>query len=134
MAEQGNVQRVKDFYAALGRGDIATLLQGMADDIEMVIPGAPGNPAAGKFKGKQAVQGCFGTLGQTASFTRFEPYDFIAQGDKVVALIHAEATTIPANKHVVDEIAQVLTFRDGKLAHLVSFNDTAAVAEGHRTN
>jgi ketosteroid isomerase-like protein len=132
MAVQDNVQRVKDAYVAFGRGDIAGVMRDMADDIEWVIPGPADTGVAGTFRGKQAVQGWFGAFGQTISFQRFEPYEFIAQGDKVVALLHAEGTALGTNQRFTDEVAHVFTYRDGTIVHFQTFNDTAAGATAIR--
>ena len=56
-------------------------------------PGDPDDdPNAGTFKGKEAVLGWFSGLASTLDFTTFEPREFIAQNDKVVSLVYAEAT------------------------------------------
>jgi ketosteroid isomerase-like protein len=126
VSEQDNVQQAKDAYAAFGRGDIAGVMRDMSDDVEWIIPGPADLPNAGTFRGKQAVQTWFGGLAQTLDFKRFEPYEFIAQGDRVVVLIRQEATVRQNNRTVKDELAQVLTYRNGKLARFQSFYDTAA--------
>lgn len=48
--------------------------------------------SAGTFKGKEAVRAWFGGFASTLDFTMFEPREFIAQNDKVVSLVYAEAT------------------------------------------
>ena len=87
MSEAENTQIAKDAYAAFGRGDIPAVLGVMTDDIEWVFPGpAEVLPNAGTFTGKEAVGAWFGTLDATVEFQVFEPREFIAQGDKLVAL------------------------------------------------
>ena len=72
---------------------MAAFAEVMADDIEWVDPGDPDDdPNAGTFKGKEAVLGWFGGLASTRDYTTFEPREFIAQNDKVVSLVHSEAT------------------------------------------
>ena len=39
MTIEKNVQTVKDFFAAIGRGDREALLALVAEDIEWIIPG-----------------------------------------------------------------------------------------------
>src|SRR5260370_18470233 len=99
-------------------------MRDMSDDVEWVIPGPADLPNAGTFRGKQAVQTWFGGLAQTLDFQRFEPYEFIAQGDKVVVLIRQEATVRQNSRTVKAELAQVLTYRTGKLARFHSFYST----------
>jgi uncharacterized protein len=93
MLEQENTQKVQDLYAAFGRGDMPAVLEALADDVEWVLPGPADFPMAGTYRGKQAVQAWFGTLLENIEFQVFEPREFIAQGDKVVALIYREAIT-----------------------------------------
>jgi hypothetical protein len=98
-----------------------------------VHPGDPGeNPNGGTFKGKEAVLGWFGGLASTVDFTTFEPREFIAQDDKVVALVYAEATIRDTGRALVNHEAHVWTFRDGKVARLQIYLDTSAAAAAHR--
>ncbi len=42
MSIEKNIQTVKDFFAAIGRGDREALLALVAEDIEWIIPGSTG--------------------------------------------------------------------------------------------
>ena len=128
-----NTRIAQGGYEASGRGDMAALAELMTDDIEWVSPGDPDyNPNAGTFNGKEAVLGWFGGLGSSLDFTTFEPREFIAQNDKVVSLVYAEATARDTGRTVVNHEAHVGTFRDGKLARFQNYFDTAAAAAAHR--
>ena len=134
MTEQGNTQLAQDAYAAFGRGDMPALAEVMADDIEWVSPGDPNDdPQAGTYHGKDNVLGWFGKLAENLDFQTFEPRDFIAQGDKVVSTVYAEATVRSTGRAFVNDEAHVWTFRDGKLARFQIYYDTAAAAAAHRT-
>ena len=50
MSTDKNVQTVKDFFAAIGRGDREALLALVAEDIEWIIPGEDW-PLAGPHRG-----------------------------------------------------------------------------------
>ena len=133
MSADENTRLAQSAYEAFGRGDMAALAEAMADDIEWTIPGDPNdNPNAGTFKGKEAVLGWFGGLASTLDFTTFEPREFIAQNDKVVSLVYAEATVRDTGRAVVNREAHVWTFRDGKVARFQVYFDTAAAAAAHR--
>jgi ketosteroid isomerase-like protein len=128
-----NTRLAQSGYEAFGRGDLAALAELMADDIEWVHPGDPDeNPNGGTFKGKEAVLGWFGGLASTVDFTTFEPREFIAQDDKVVSLVYAEATVPATGRALVNHEAHVWTFRDGKVARLQIYLDTSAAAAAHR--
>ncbi len=133
MSAEENTRLAQSAYEAFGRGDMAALAEVMADDIEWVNLGDPGDdPNAGTFKGKDAVLGWFGGLASTLEFTTFEPREFIAQNDKVVSLVYAEATVRDTRAAFINHEAHVWTFRDGKLARFQIYQDTAAVAAAHR--
>ena len=87
---------------------MAALAEVMADDIEWVDPGDPDDdPNAGTFKGKEAALGWFGGVASTLDYTTFEPREFIAQNDKVVSLVYAEATVRDTGRAVVNHEAHV---------------------------
>jgi ketosteroid isomerase-like protein len=129
---EDNVQRTKDAYAAFGRGDLDGVMRDMADEVEWVFPGPSDLPTAGTVRGKQAVQAWFGTLAQEIDFQRFEPYQFVAQGDTVVVLIHAEATVRHNQRRYTNEAAQVCTYRDELAVRFQAFEDTAAIMDAYR--
>ena len=134
MTAAANTQLAQDAYAAFGRGDMPALAEIMADDIEWVNPGDPSDDAlAGTYRGKDDVLGWFGKLAETLDFQTFEPREFIAQGDKVVSLVYAEATARSTGRSFVQDEAHVWTFRDGKLAHFQIYLDTATAAAAQRT-
>ena len=133
MSADENTRLVQGAYEAFGRGDMAALAEVMTDDIEWRNPGDPAHdPNAGTFKGKEAVLGWFGGLASTRDYTTFEPREFIAQNDKVVSLVYAEATVRDTGRPFVSHEAHVWAFRDGKLARFQSYHDTAAAAAAHR--
>jgi hypothetical protein len=127
MSEADNTQTAKDAYAAFGRGDIPALLGLMTDDIEWVFPGPPDVlPDAGTFTGPEAVGAWFGTLDANVEFQVFEPREFIAQGDRLVVLVHVESTVRSTGRKIVVDEAHSWTFRDGKVSAFRVYTDTAA--------
>src|SRR5437879_9440993 len=87
MSEQNPVQIVKEAYAAFSRNDIPSIINLMAEDGSWYLP-EPQTvvPFVGRRKGKTEVNQFFSTLADVQDVERFEPQEFIAQGDKVVAL------------------------------------------------
>ncbi len=77
------------------------------------------------------MAGFFATLGEDVEIHKFEPHEFIAQGDHVVVLISSEATVRRTGRKITDHLAHFWTFRDGKLARFEVFHDTAAVVAAH---
>lgn len=54
MSIENNVQTVKDFFAAIGRGDKQGLFALSADEIEWIIPGKDW-PLAGTYRGHSGL-------------------------------------------------------------------------------
>ena len=129
MSADENVKTAQEGYAAFGRGDLPAILELLSDDIEWIEPGpADVLPAAGTYRGKDEVARFFATLSEVADITRFEPHEFIAQGDHVVVLIHTESTAKSTGRKVANHVAHVWAFEGGKVARLEMFQDTAAIA------
>ncbi|HEX3487590.1 MAG TPA: nuclear transport factor 2 family protein, partial [Micropepsaceae bacterium] len=78
------VQTVKDFFAAIGRGDLQRLLVLCAEDIEWIIPGE-GWPLAGTYRGHAGLADLLQKASETLE-TFTEPREFVAQGDRVLAV------------------------------------------------
>jgi uncharacterized protein len=128
MQEAQNTKIVKDAYAAFGRGDIPALLGSFADDINWVgVYGTgPHVPTSGERHGKTAVAEFFKQVAANMNFSRFEPREFIATGDKVVALGHYTAST-PTKKTFDSDFAMVFTLYNGKVTHFQEFCNSAAI-------
>jgi len=128
MQEAENTKIVQNAYAAFGRGDTETLLATFADDIVLigVYGTGPHVPTSGERRGKTAVAEFFKQVAANVTFSRFEPKEFIATGDKVVALGHYTATT-PLKKSFDSDFAMVFTLRNGKVAHFQEFCNSAAI-------
>ncbi len=128
MQEAQNTKVVQDAYAAFGRGDIQTLLTYFADDIiwTPVYGAGPHVPTSGLRRGKAAVAEFFKQVAENVQFSQFEPKEFVATGDKVVALGHYTATT-PIKKSFASDFAMVFTFREGKVTRFQEFCDSSAI-------
>jgi len=128
MQEAQNTKVVKDAYAAFGRGDIQGILDTLDDGIVWKgVYGAGSHvPTAGERRGKAQVSEFFKQVAENANFSRFEPKEFIATGDKVVALGHYTATT-PIGRTFDSDFAMVFTFRNGKVTEFQEFTDSAAI-------
>src|SRR3979490_3372979 len=80
-------------------------------------------PTAGERRGTAAVAEFFKIVADTTHFSRFEPQQFIAQGDKVVALGHYTAKTSTGGS-VDSDFVMVFTVRGGKVTEFQEFLDS----------
>ena len=128
MREQQNTELVQRAYAAFLRGDIQTVLDSLDDNVvwQAVIGAAPTVPTRGERRGKAAVAEFFTQLAATVNFSRFEPREYVAQGDNVVALGHYTATTQVGGSFDSDFV-MIFTIRNGRVVQFREFLDVAAL-------
>jgi ketosteroid isomerase-like protein len=126
MDAKENKRLVMEGYEMFQRGDIPRLLERYHDDALWIEPESETVPFAGRHQGKAEIARFFAQLGETTQAMRFEPADFIAEGDKVV--VTGEATwQVKATGRTYDSPwVHVFTLRDGKVARFQSYQDTAA--------
>lgn len=130
MTPQENTKIVRDAYAAFGRRDVPAMLASMSDDVdwEGVVGAGPNVPTRGVRKGHQQVAKFFEQMAATADFKRFEPRDFLADGDKVVVLGFYESVIKATGRPFASEWVMVFTLRDGKVVRFREFTDTVALS------
>ena len=126
MNTKENIQTVKDFFAAIGRGDRKALLALVAEDIEWIIPGEDW-PLAGTRHGHAGLADLLETASRSLE-TSTEPREFIAQGDRVLVVGFAKGKIKATNKTFEDNWVFAITVRDGRLASIREYIDTQALA------
>jgi len=117
MSTETNVQTVKDFFAAIGRGDREGLLALVAEDIEWIIPGKDW-PLAGTRHGHAGLADLVKTQSETVETSLMEPREFVAQGDRVLVVGFARGKIKATNKTWEDDWIFAITVRDGRLTSI----------------
>ncbi|MGR9221090.1 nuclear transport factor 2 family protein (plasmid) [Rhizobium leguminosarum] len=126
MSIEKNIQTVKDFFAAIGRGDKEAMLALVAEDIEWIIPGKDW-PLAGTYRGHAGLADLLETASGSME-TSTEPREFVAQGDRVLVVGFASGRVTATNKPFEDDWIFALTVRDGRLTSIREYIDTQALA------
>ena len=126
MSSEKNIQTVKDFFAAIGRGDKERLLALVAEDIEWIIPGEDW-PLAGTRRGHAGLADLLETASKSIE-TSTEPREFIAQGDKVLVIGFAKGKIKATNKAFEDHFVFAITVQNGKVTNIREYIDTQALA------
>ena len=126
MSTDQNVQTVKDFFVAIGRGDKEAFLALIAEDIEWIIPGKDW-ALAGTHRGHGGVADLLETASRSLE-TSTDPSEFVAQGDRVFVLGIASGRVKATNKPFEDHWIFAITVHDGKLASIREYVDTQALA------
>jgi uncharacterized protein len=127
MSTEKNVQTVKDFFAAIGRGDKEGVLALVAEDIEWIIPGKDW-PLAGTRHGHAGLADLVKTQSETMETSLMEPREFVAQGDRVLVVGFARGKIKATNKTWEDDWIFAITVRDGRLTSIREYIDTQALA------
>src|SRR5580698_7120028 len=126
MSIDKNIQAVKDFFAAIGRGDKEGLLALVAEDIEWIIPGEDW-PLAGTRHGHAGLAHLLETASKSIE-TSTEPREFVAQGDRVLVVGFATGKIKATNKTFEDNWVFAINVRNGKLTNIREYIDTQALA------
>jgi ketosteroid isomerase-like protein len=128
-----NIAFVQSLYAAFGRGDIATIIDGLASDVDWDVNGRRRDyPLLGNWKGKAAVVKFFEGVAEHEEATDFSPREFFAAEDRVCVLGHYAWKIRKTGRTVASEWVHIFTIRNGKVAKFQEFNDTAVFAEAYR--
>ncbi len=130
--EQENIKLVKHIYEHFKRGDIKALLNLLSVNIEWQLPEIENVPFAGRRRGHEEMGQFFESLVDTQEIQHFDPREFIARGDKVLALGHYAWRVKSTGREFGGDFAHVFTVLDGKVVKFHEYMDTAAAAAAHR--
>ena len=128
MSIETNVQVVKDFFAAIGGGDKQRVLDLVAEDIEWIIPGEDW-PLAGTHRGHAGLADVLQKASEKVEMTYPKPPEFVAQGDRILAIGVATGKIKATNKSFKDDWVFDITVRNGKLTKIREYIDTQALAK-----
>jgi ketosteroid isomerase-like protein len=128
MRETENTNLVKQAYAAFGRGDVQGVLDTLHPDVRWrpVTGASAAVPMAGERRGRNAVAEFFATLAASLTFEVFEPREFVAQGNKVIALGYYKGRTAPGRPFESDWV-MVFTVVNGQVSEFQEFADVSAL-------
>ena len=133
-----NIETVQQIYEAFGRGDIAAILEGLAEDVRWE-EWSTGNSAQEQDvpymrlrSGREAVGGFFQDIQEDFDMNSFSPLAFLEGDDRVAVLIEVDLTVKSTGKRLQDHEIHLWEFApDGKVASHRNFLDTAKAIEAH---
>ena len=126
MSIEKNIQTVKNFFAAIDRGDREALLALVAEEIEWIIPGKDW-PLAGTYRGHAGLAGLLETASKSMQ-TSTEIREFVAQGNRVLVVGFASGKVKATKQSFEDDWIFAITVRDGRLTDIREYVDTQALA------
>ena len=123
-----NKEIIENGYARFAAGDAPGALADMAEDIRWSQ--ADGFPVAGTHVGPQAVlEGVFMRLGEIGDDFAVKPEQFLADGDKVVALGNYTWKHKNSGEPAAVKMVHVWTLKGGKAVSFQQHVDTLKVRE-----
>jgi ketosteroid isomerase-like protein len=128
MSAQENKAVVHKLYDDFGKGNIVEILNALTEDVVWIEPEAGRSPVAGVARGREEVAEFFRILDEVAETEAFEPREYVAQGDKVIALGSYRFRVRASGKYWESEWAMAFTLSDGRISHFRFYGDTAAEA------
>ena len=127
MSTQENVQVVKDFFAAMGRGDKQALSALSAEDIEWIIPGEDW-PLAGTYRGHAGLADLLQKASEMMETSFPEPPEYVAEGDRVMVIGFARGRIKATNRTFEDHWVFAIAVRNSKVTNIREYVDTQALA------
>ncbi len=120
---------IQTLYEAFGRGDVATILAQVADDVDWNNERVASRecPWNGDFSGKTKLPAFFQAVGDCLDIRVFEPRTFVEAGDHVMVLLRIESVVRSNGRPVQNDAVHVWGFdAAGQVSSYRHFNDTAA--------
>ena len=126
MSEPENTNVIRQAYDNFQTGNIPALLQLFAEDITWNYPDTPSVPYAGNKQGRDQVAQFFASLNEAAECLVFDPREYTASGEKVIAQGSYTFRTREGGREYTCEFAHVFVVRDGVIRQFQEYADTAA--------
>jgi len=124
--EEGNKERVRQWFDTLSRGDVEALLQGYAEDAEIWTAGS--TLISGSRSKEQARKDAGSILEVFPQGLRFEIKAMTAEGERVA--VEAESHGLHASGEIYhNQYHFLFVFRDGLLVQLREYMDTELVTQ-----
>lgn len=129
MSAEDNVKAVQAMYEAFGRGDIDTILDQLADNVDWgVEPESKIAPWHGR-RTKAEVPAFFKAISDTHDVTEFTPLAFATNDTDVMVVIRYGFKMKATGKSGSMDLHHWWRFEDGKVVMVRGTEDTAKVAE-----
>lgn len=131
MSSQESKQLVMRGYELFAKKDIQGLIALCTEDIEWCGPESELISFSGTFSGRSELADFFAKLDQEQEARRFEPQEYIAEGDKVVVVGQGTWTVKSTGNTYDSPWVHIFDIRDGKIARFRHYDDTAAAEHAY---
>jgi uncharacterized protein len=129
MSADDNIKTIAHVYEAFGRGDVATILDAVTEDVDWAAEAASSAaPWYGVRQGRDAVAGFFAAFGGAMEVEEFTPLSMAANDTDVHSLVRFRARSRSTGRAAAMNLHHFFRFRDGKIAYYRGSEDTAQTA------
>jgi uncharacterized protein len=126
MGSEDNIKTIQRVYEAFGRGDVATILDALTDDVEWASDtSSTVAPWYGVKHGKAGVTSFFEDFGSTMEVEEFNPFTSAANEDAVFTIVRFRARSRATQKTVDMNLHHYFRFRGGKVFYYRGTEDSA---------
>jgi ketosteroid isomerase-like protein len=122
-----DTKALAEAYAAFNRGDFATFGQILDPEVEWIEPSD--SPTGGVYRGRDVVLKYLAKSRQRWAEGSCQPQRIIPAGDRLIQLVHVHVRLKQETEWREGEVAEVYTFRNGKVTQVRIFFDTSQALE-----
>jgi uncharacterized protein len=123
------VQRGYDLFS---KGDIPGVLKLLSPNVSWEIPKVENIPFTGKFQGVEGVGRFFSALAGALDILKYEPREFIVQGNKVAVLGESRYKVKGQEVEFDNKWVDVLIVENGAISSYTQYGDTAKLERAFR--
>jgi ketosteroid isomerase-like protein len=130
MTDRATIESIlKNAYAARVRGDVEATVGFFADGAVFALAGAShASPVALRCTDTAALRGALAGLVQAFEFRDHQILDLFVDGGKAALHTRVRVRAAATGEEETTEMADFVTFRDGKIVSFLEFCDTALAA------
>ena len=119
----------QEAYEARRRGDADGACRFFAEDAQFTLAGAPNvSPIPVQAENRDSIRQTLAALIAGFEFLEHDILSIIVEGEEAAVHSRVRLRATPSGEEAVTELADFLTFRDGKIVSFVQFCDTALAA------
>lgn len=130
MSAERNAEMIGELFDAFSRGDIASVLGSLTDDVDWQGPvsGQPGSlPWAGRRRGREQVADYFRVFAANSEWHPMEETTFTASGDRVVVEGRNRNRARVTGRPYEHQWVMVFTISDGQISRFRHYYDPADI-------
>jgi ketosteroid isomerase-like protein len=128
MSVEDNVALMRSLYEAYSRRDPAPLFENLGEAVQFHFVAHPDHfTFAGSHTGRDGVQRALELIAQEYDWLVYQARDFIAEGDRVVALTDGVIQHRASGKELPMRMVDIIRIEDGRIVEFTEFFDSAAM-------